>query len=303
MIKDTAKDLFNAAAPKLSHRLKFYRAHGYWPNMSQPKSFYEKLSALKFGSYPTNPYVLQFIDKLEVRNYVKAAGLEGILTTLYGVYDNLRDIDYDELPSSFCIKATLGNGCNYFCSNKTLLDKKDFEADIALLDLTWKKRKRRLMSCEKSKVNRFLVEEYLGDLRGNAPEDYKFYCFSGHPSAVLVYKGRKDKIPEEGAMISLDWEILNKTWWPKREIPLLSDENLKPPIQLQQMINIAEKLSEPLPFLRVDLYAVGEKVYFGELTPFPAGCVRGSEASINGKNMGELLDLHYLGKDWIKPER
>ena len=37
------------------------------------------------------------------------------------------------------------------------------------------------------------------------------------------------------------------------------------------MVNLAESLAEGFEFIRVDLYNVGGKIYFGELTPYPAG--------------------------------
>ena len=40
---------------------------------------------------------------------------------------------------------------------------------------------------------------------------------------------------------------------------------------LDEMKNIAEKLSRDFPFVRVDLYCINKKITFGELTFYPWG--------------------------------
>lgn len=42
------------------------------------------------------------------------------------------------------------------------------------------------------------------------------------------------------------------------------------PVNLNNMITIAEKLSDGFEFLRVELYNVKGKIYFGELSFYPA---------------------------------
>lgn len=48
-----------------------------------------------------------------------------------------------------------------------------------------------------------------------------------------------------------------------------SDRDIPRPENLDEMLMIAEKLSEDFPYVRVDLYCVDGKVYFGELTFYP----------------------------------
>lgn len=73
------------------------------------------------------------------------------------------------------------------------------------------------------------------------------------------------------------------------------------PSTLDEMVRVSALLSAPFPYMRVDLYEVKGRVKFGELTPFPAGCVRGVSVPIDGVPMGDLVDLHFGGRDWTKP--
>ncbi|MFG6121495.1 ATP-grasp fold amidoligase family protein, partial [Thalassobacillus sp. B23F22_16] len=63
------------------------------------------------------------------------------------------------------------------------------------------------------------------------------------------------------------------------------------PVSLENMIAIAKELSKPFPFVRVDFYECDNQVVFGELTFTPGSGIYTSQTSIQGKTMGELLDI------------
>jgi hypothetical protein len=63
------------------------------------------------------------------------------------------------------------------------------------------------------------------------------------------------------------------------------------PLCFEQMMEAAQNLSEPFPFVRCDFYVVSDKLYFGELTFTPAGGLATSQTKIDGKDMTEYLML------------
>ena len=65
-----------------------------------------------------------------------------------------------------------------------------------------------------------------------------------------------------------DWNLKR---YNKRGKEAPADFSLPQPPNMDQMFSIAEKLSKAVnaPFLRVDLYNVNGKIYFGELTLYP----------------------------------
>ena len=64
-----------------------------------------------------------------------------------------------------------------------------------------------------------------------------------------------------------EWQKLPYT----KEAFQYPDYQIKKPECIDKAFEIAEELSKEFPFVRVDLYIVGEKIYFGELTFTPAG--------------------------------
>jgi hypothetical protein len=105
-----------------------------------------------------------------------------------------------------------------------------------------------------------LIEQFLDDEVENGPLDYRFWCFHGKPEIIQIDNYLHDINPFYDA----NWNKLD----------LCYRENLKcceiqKPETLQEMLDIASKLSADFDFVRVDLYSVKSKVYFGELTFTP----------------------------------
>ena len=69
------------------------------------------------------------------------------------------------------------------------------------------------------------------------------------------------------------------------------DADLLIPDNLQDMIALAEQLSKSEPFIRVDLYNVNGKIYFGELTFYPASGLLPWSPSHYDYDLGNLLIL------------
>lgn len=120
-------------------------------------------------------------------------------------------------------------------------------------------------------------------------QDYKFYCFNGRPGYCQVIANRQTK--ETIDFYDMNWEHqpfcgLN----PECENSGTVD---KKPAKFDEMISIATKLSNNIPFVRIDLYYINDKVYFGEMTFFPS--------SGFGKFTPEKWD-EKLGKKIVLPK-
>ena len=59
------------------------------------------------------------------------------------------------------------------------------------------------------------------------------------------------------------------------------------------MINMAEVLAQPFPCVRVDLYNIGGKIYFGELTFTSLGGMMNFFTNDFLNMAGDLIDLNY----------
>ena len=116
--------------------------------------------------------------------------------------------------------------------------------------------------------------------------DYKFYCFNGIVKCLYVSTGMENHSTARMGFFDLEFnQIFARTDYKKFET------SPKMPINLKEMIYIAEKLSKGFPFLRVDLYEINGRVYFSELTFIPSGGTACFDPEEWDKIMGEWLEL------------
>ena len=105
-------------SPVLNTQVRYFRHRKCFANLSNPKTFTEKLSWLKLYKYNNDKLVKICADKLLVRSYLKKCGLQSLLNDVYAVYREPEEINWDKLPESFVLKWNFGSGYNYICKNK-----------------------------------------------------------------------------------------------------------------------------------------------------------------------------------------
>lgn len=231
-------------------------------DLDNPKTFNEKMQWLKL--YDRNPEYQRMVDKYAVKDYVsQKIGSEHVIKTI-GVWDSFDDIDFDKLPERFVLKCTHDSGGLAICR-----DRKSFDKEKAGKKLTkCLKNNYYRQSREwpyKSVKPRIIAEEYMEDPELSELRDYKFFCFNGKPKC---FKIDFDRFIEHRA----NYYDVNGELLPFGESNVLPDHtrDIAMPKKLDEMLRLAEKLAEGIAFVRVDFYEVGDKIYFGELTFYPA---------------------------------
>jgi len=242
-------------------KLQYWVKTGRKLNLGNPKRYTEKLQWYKL--YYRDPLMTQCADKYRVRDYIASKGLSDILVPLYGAYDKVEEIDFDQLPSKFVLKTNNGSRTNILCHNKEKLDinatKKTLKA--------WLTKRTTKAGREWPYYNiqpKIICEEFLDTGTHDDLVDYKFICFSGRVHYVFVNAERDS---DEG----LKFGIYNKEFKKlpyKRKGLRDTDSAFTKPINYKKMVEIAEKLSEDFPHVRVDLYNIKGNIYFGEMTYF-----------------------------------
>ena len=234
----------------------FYRFHKF-PNLKNPKTYNEKLQWMKLNDH--NELYHTLADKYEVKKYVEnLIGSEYVIKTL-GVYDSFDEIDFNSLPDRFVLKCTHDSGGLVICKDKSKLDKENARKIIeSSLKNNYFYHSREW--AYKDLKPRIIAEEYIETRNGDLP-DYKFFCFDGKARALYVATGRHT---ESG--VCFDFFDENFNHLPFYNSHPNSKNKIDKPTGFDKMKELAEKLSVGMPHVRVDLYDIDGKVYFGEYT-------------------------------------
>lgn len=245
----------------------FWRLQMYYPlDLSRPKTFNEKLQWLKL--HDRHESYTACVDKYLVRRRIEETLGEGYLIPLLGRYDSFDEIDFASLPDSFVLKCTHGSHCSIVCHDKATFDvaaaRRKFNRWMRY-NWYWYGREYPYKNVKPL----IIAEAYMSD---DTPEnrgglsDYKFSCFDGRAHDVMVCIDR-DKDDPKFYFFDRDWNLLRLN---KRGKEAPEGFTLPKPEGMDEMFRIAERLSAGIPYLRVDLYYVHGRIYFGELTFFPA---------------------------------
>lgn len=264
------KKLLAWFSPKLLTSVEFRHAFGRSLNWKEPTDLNEKINWLKF--YSDTSLWTRCADKFEVRKYVEECGYEDNLVTLYGKWDRAEDIDWDNLPQQFVMKVNNGSGDIFVCKDKGNIDRqKVTEQFDALLkkkfsNYNGEPHYKHMKPC-------IIAEELLDatkqPIKTDTLIDYKIWCFDGEPKYVWACYNRHEGSVEV-AIYDLEWNRHDGksvfTWHYKR-----AQKDLPKPESLKQMLEMAARLSKGIPQVRIDLYEVDNKPYFGEMTFTSAG--------------------------------
>ena len=265
---------------------KFKVIFGRELDLDDPKTLNEKLQWLKL--YNRKPEYVMMVDKVLVRDYIKEVLGEEYLIPLVGTWDSVDEIDFDALPDKFAMKCNHNSGLGMcICRDKSKLDlakvknelRRGMAQDYYLTNREWP---------YKDVKRKIICEHFMSDAPGASDfTDYKFFCFNGKVDSVMVCLERSSG-DTKFYFFDKDWELKRLN---KRGKSAPEGFTIPKPECMDEMFNIAAKLSEGMPFVRIDLYQSNGRIYFGELTFFPDS---GFDANILPETdlyFGELLNL------------
>src|SRR5690606_35542106 len=258
-----------------------------WEN---PKNLIEKIYWMQL--YTDTSLWTKCADKYRVREYVKEKGCEDILNTLYGKWDNAKDIDWDSLPNSFVLKTN--NSCGKVILVK---DKNNLDITKTIKELNkWLNLKYGYRDAQfhYTRIKPCIIAEKLFENQEDSSKslvDYKIWCFNGVPECVLVVY---DRTKENYYLSSYDmgWNNISDVTF-NQENKHYSGENFPKPQSFDKMIECAKKLSSGIPQVRIDFYDIEGKAVFGEMT-FTTGYGYYKEEYYN--YLGSKIDLSKLEK-------
>ncbi|MFW6008126.1 MAG: ATP-grasp fold amidoligase family protein [archaeon] len=249
----------NCISDKKLIKDRFKERLGRKVELENPIKFNDKLQWLKLNWY--DPLATRCSDKYKVRKYVKEKIGEKYLNELYEVYESVAEINFTKLPRSFVLKATHGSGMNIICKDKRKIN---WDEEFKIMR-RWLRRTYGLSKVEwvyRDIKPRIICEKYLEGENGKSPKDYKIFCFNGEPKFIEVDFDRHTS--HKRNLYDRKWNFIDA------EIiyPNKPNKKISKPINFDEMLRVSKILSEDFPHVRVDLYNIFGKIFFGELTFF-----------------------------------
>ena len=267
-------------------RIFYFATTGRMLHLRAPKGFNEKLQWLKI--HDRHWEYRELVDKLAVRKHIDKTLGEGHMFPLLGYWESFDEIDFEALPNEFVLKCNHDSGSTRIIRDKAALTKKNldelrnyFEAELKR-DFFFAGREYPYKG-----IKRYIMAEQLMEDENDKEksiEDYKFFCFDGAPKAMFVATDRSTDCRFD--FFDMDFNHL-----PIVNIHPNADRPIQRPAMFEEMKEIAAKLSQGMRHVRIDLYELNGKIYFGEYTFFHGGGFRLFEPEEWELKLGSWIDL------------
>lgn len=256
-LRQTLRQPIDAWRASYGRVLRFRRDHGHWPSLRRPQSFNEKL--LRRAIYDRRPLLHVLSDKLAVRAWVRERVGDAVhIAAVHFATTVPEALLTAPLPPAFAMKSNHGQGhVHLHVAGEP--DRRAMAASAAKW-LAWDNYVRRRQWCYKDIPRTVFVEEHLTG--GAPPDDTKLFCFDGVPRLIERDTGRFTGMRRD--FYDTDWQRLDVAF-----VDPPGGVAHPPPPNLDRMLDIARRLSAGLDFIRVDLYDLGDRVAFGEMTCLP----------------------------------
>ena len=268
----------------------YQSAMGYSFDLYQPKTFTEKVIWYKL--FYERPDLVRIVDKIDFKDYIKEKLGDGYTIPLLGSWETVEEFreDWEKMPEEFVLKSTLmsdGRGIKII-HRKSQVNLNELCREVK----HWLKPYNTLINsfCRAyyGTKPRILAERFESQVDGQL-YDYKVFCFQGTPKYFYV---ATDHFPGQLSHISfydLEWNRLEVRYGkhPNCEV--------EKPIHFDEMIKLAERLSQGFPFLRVDFFDLPDKVQLSELTLYPGGGLTPIHPESFNRELGDLFILPNTG--------
>lgn len=242
---------------KIYCALEYKRHFGKKLNIKNPKTFNEKIQWLKLNDH--NALYPKLVDKYEVRKYVREKLGEQYLIKLIGIYNCVEDIPFNSLPKEYVLKCTHDSGTVVINNSLCTITEDEIRK---LLNKALRKNyyyEHREWPYKRVKP-RVICETYMVDESNSELKDYKIHCFGGVPKLIQVDFGRFTN--HRRNLYDTQWNFIDASiLYPNDKTTLI-----KKPDNLAEILEVSSVLSQPFAYVRVDLYIVENRIFFGELT-------------------------------------
>jgi len=246
-------------ADRLATIRRYRNGYQRFPSFFAPKRFTEKIVRKRLTCNPQDEFLVLSADKCAVRQYVADTVGEHILSDVYLMTDNVDEICFDSLTYPCVLKSTHGTNQLKILKSRDSFD----ENEVKEMCRQWLKTSFPLWY--RYMPPKVMAEEFLSDKNESGvdqvPPDYKFFVFAGKVELVVVDVDRFGD--HKRSLFNADWDYFDVAYQFGKSGPLPRPKNL------EEMLKVAESLSNNLDFVRIDLYSFSDRIVFGEITHSP----------------------------------
>lgn len=273
---------------------RFAYSRGLTMDFENPTTYTQKQQWMKLYEQSAEKSMLS--DKYAVREHVKNVIGEEYLIPLITVngkdrFFDANEIDFDQLPNQFVMKCNHGSHYNIIVKDKSALSKKEIKKYKKQLNLWLKEHYAFTVGLElvyEQIEPCIIIEKYMA-MNDDLP-DYKFMCFSGEVKYVWVDQGRFQD--HRRTLFDLEYKKMPFNMHAHNDV--IDD---KKPENFEEMIELSKKLCGSFPYVRVDLYNVEGKIYFGELTFSSGAGYQAPNPASYDEELGKLIQIDTSVRD------
>ena len=262
-------------------RMVYWIKTGKCLNLRHPVGFNDKMNWLKL--HDQHYEYTDYVDKVKVRNIVENVIGPNYFFPLLGTWKHFKDINFNELPDEFVLKCNHDSGSVKVITDKKNINKEEletfFEGRLSLNSFCLGR------EYPYKNVEPCILAEALMHAEGGI-NDYKFFCFGGKPTIMFVATERASG-DTKFDFYDMDFNHLDIV----NIHPQSEKGEIRKPKCFEEMKEIATKCSQGMKFVRIDLYEIDGKVYFGEFTFFHGGGFWPFKPEHWEKDLGDLIVL------------
>ena len=285
--------LFDGMSDERYIRLIWWLKYHSKLNLNDPKTYNEKLQWLKL--HDRKDLYTRIVDKIAVKDYVAGIiGSQYIIPTLKIFPGDVHEEDFMDLPNQFVLKTNHGSSSAgvLVCRNKSCFDLNN--AAVRMNQSLHNSVYRTMREWPYKNVTPMVfAEKYMEDETGEL-RDYKFFCFDGKVKALFI---GTERFSEEVKFDFFDAEFNHLDLY---QVHPMSGKVIEKPDNFEEMKTIAERLSKGFPHVRVDLYNINGRVFFGEMTFYHHGGYAPFHPEKWNRVFGDWIDLSLVKKEAFK---
>jgi len=254
-------------------------------NLDNPRYYTEKIQWIKL--YDLSEKKTRLADKYLVRKWIEDTISADILIPLLGVWDDSNEIDFDSLPNKFVLKCNHGSGWNIVIKDKTKINYGEVRSQLnKWLHLNFAYCAGLEMQYAQIKP-KIIAETYMEQLDRDLI-DYKIHCFNGNPRIVQLIGERDLKSHRaKECFLDLNWNRTDNMCHTYDQYEMVPQK----PINFNEMVEIAKRLSEGFIYVRVDLYNINGKILFSEMTFTPASGFHEFSSLDIDRYVGDMIEV------------